>query len=78
MYKLRASQFLDWYFADGDDYIHIGARMAFLLKQLGTGIIKVEDLFLEQDELPTWKLDDYDGDEDYIGADEVELINDIT
>ena len=77
MYKLRASQFLDWYFSDNADYKIIGQRMAFFLRQSGTGTISVEHLFLEQDEVPTWKLDDYDGDEDYIGSDEVEFINDI-
>ena len=77
MYKLRASQFIDWYFADGDDYRHIGERMEFLLKQSGTGTLTVENIFDEQDEIPTWILDDYDGDEDYIGSDKVEFINDI-
>ena len=74
MYKLRASQFIDWYFADGDDYRHIGERMEFFLKQSGTGTLTVENLFDEQDELPTWILEDYDGDEDYIRAHIVELI----
>lgn len=64
MYKLRASQFLDWYFSDDADYKIIGERMEFLLKQSGTGTIDVEDLFLEQDELPTWILDDYSSDDE--------------
>lgn len=77
MYKLRASQFIDWYFSDDADYRHVGERLAFFIRQSGTGTISVEDLFHEQDEIPAWILDDCPDKDDYIGADMVELINDI-
>lgn len=77
MYKLRASQFLDWYFSDDADYRFIGERMEFFLKHSGKGELTVEGLFLEQDEVPAWICDNYDGECDYIGTDVVEFINDL-
>jgi len=74
MYKVTQERFIDWYFSDQDDYIHIGERVKLLMEKTGYATISVENIFWEQDELPTWILEDYDGDEDYIGADEVELI----
>ena len=74
MYKLTEAKFIDWYFSDKEDFIHIGERVKKLMEKTGYATMSVENIFLEQDELPTWILEDYDGDEDYIGADEVELI----
>lgn len=76
MYKLKESQFIDWYFSDAEDYKHIGERVRKLMDKSGYATISVENLFWEQDEIPTWILEGYDGDDDYINADEVELIKD--
>jgi hypothetical protein len=74
MYKVTQERFIDWYFSDQEDFIHIGERVKLLMEKTGYATISVENIFWEQDELPTWILEGYDGDEDYIGADEVELI----
>ena len=76
MYKVKASEFLNWYFADGDDYKSIGRRVERLLENSGVAKITVEDLFDEQNEMPTWILESYDGDDDYIESEYVELIKD--
>lgn len=76
MYKVKASKFLNWYFADGDDHKYIGRRVERLLENSGVAKITVEDLFDEQNEIPTWILESYDGDDDYIESEYVELIKD--
>lgn len=76
---LKASKFIEWYFADDLDYKIIGEKMAHMLKTSGIGKLSIEDLFYEQDELPDWICEgvseDFDGDE-YIPTDEIEFIND--
>lgn len=76
MYKLKESQFIDWYFSDDEDYKYIGERVRKLLEESGDVTISLDNLFWEQDEIPTWILESYEGDDDYINADEVELIKD--
>lgn len=77
---LKASKFIEWYFADDLDRKIIGEKMEHMLKTSGIGELSVEDLFYEQDELPGWICEnvpqDFDGDE-YIPTDEIEFINDF-
>jgi hypothetical protein len=77
---LKASKFIEWYFADDLDYKIVGERMSFLLKTNGSAYLDVEYLFNEQDELPDWICEnvpeEFDG-EEYIPTDEIEFINDF-
>lgn len=77
---LKASKFIEWYFADDLDYKIIGEKMAHMLKTSGVGELTVEDLFNEQDELPDWICEnvpeEFDG-EEYIPTDEIEFIDDF-
>jgi hypothetical protein len=75
---VKATDFLDWYFSDAEDIKHIGERMTFLLKTNGSAYIDVEQLFYEQDDIPGWICNNVDEEfkDVYIGADEIEFIND--
>lgn len=73
-YKLKTTTFLNWYFADGDDYKYIGRRVEYLLKNSVIAKISIIDLFEEQEELPTWLLESYNGEDDYLNVEFIELI----
>lgn len=76
---LKASKFIEWYFADDLDYKIIGEKMAHMLKTSGVGELSVENLFDEQNELPDWICENVPEDfldDEYIPTDEIEFIND--
>lgn len=75
-YKLKRSKFLNWYFADGDDYKFIGRRVERLLEKSEVAKISVRNLFEEVEELPTWLLESYDEEDDYLNNKFIELIRD--
>jgi len=50
--KVRASEFLDWYIRDSNDYSMLGVKVYDLLRDSGKAILRVVDLFNQSPFIP--------------------------
>jgi hypothetical protein len=74
--KVKASDFLAWYFTDSDDAESIGNRVIESLQCDGTFTIDVQTLYDECGYIPQHICEDSDGDNEY-EPNEVLLIQDL-
>ena len=74
--KVKASNFLDWYFSSPDDVKAIGSRVFNTLIHNGKVNITIEDLFYECGYIPQSICENDLGDEEYCPI-EVEFINNL-
>jgi hypothetical protein len=74
--KVKASDFLEWYFSDSEDAESIGNRAIESLECDGTFTIDVQTLYDECGYIPQHICVNKKGDEDYDPS-EVELIQDL-
>jgi hypothetical protein len=74
--KVKASNFLAWYFSSSDDVDRIGERAFENLMSGGTFTITAEDLFDECGYIPQFICENNVGENDYVPF-EVQFINDL-
>lgn len=76
--KLKKKRFLDWYFSDTDDYIHLAIKILKQLKHEGKSSITIEEIFEGCSELPDYIMENHDEDNEigaYYYISEIELID---
>jgi hypothetical protein len=74
--SVKASRFLDWYFADYEDLASFGLQCMEWIKKFGKTDITSEQLFEQCGYIPQHICEDVEGDNDY-SPEQIEFINDL-
>ncbi len=76
--KVRASEFLDWYIRDAEDYSMLGCKVFDLLRDSGKASLSVVDLFKQSPFIPSDICECAENEMIHYRTDDVLFIDDLT